>query len=349
MKQRTRGGLTAFVLTLLTGTHAAHAQHHVAVDFNCCDVREVVNVPLEGMGRIPPGQIGAVTVNCRQFFGGAIVGWGGGFPRSDGKREVDLSTFPDTAAVKEKVCKALRDKGTHCCAASGICPDNCAGILRADTTAATLFQKIYVGLADGSHETAANKIAVSRFLSNCESSRLLNDLVNMPCPRHWRSPQPGCKLGDYIKIKLLFRDRNLADAEAGSTSPGRPFPDPSPDGESDPQAVKNFVYTISITHQTDIDPSYRSAFPAPDNQCFAYSYKDGSSAMAATLYHELLHIWWMNNEKLSQDNFGHGIDLYKCSNYERPFAQLLGDFSRVMDNLERCIKAPESNGSPAPR
>ncbi len=336
-----------FCLLVLAWTPGLMAEQHISVGFSCCDVHEVVKVPVEGMDRAPQGQIGAVTVNCREFFGGATVGYLGGFPRSDGRRLVDLSSI-DTGAVKEKVCKALKDKGSHCCPASGFCPDNCAGILRPDPTAAALFEKLYVGLAEGSDNTAANRIAVSRFLSNCESSRLLNDLVNMPCPAHWRNPGPQCKLGDYIRIKLRFRDRNLADAEAGSTSPGQPFPDPSPEGESDPDAVRNFVYTVSITHQSDLDPSYRSAFPHPDDRCFAYSYKDGPSAMAATLYHELLHIWWMNNEKLPRDDFGHGVDLYKCSNYKRAFAQLLGDFSRVMDNLESCIKRPEG-GEPAPQ
>jgi hypothetical protein len=191
--------------------------------------------------------------------------------------------------------------------------------------------------------TPANKEAIKRFLSNCEAEKLLNALANMPCPKDWNAP-PGCTMGSYLKFKLRFRDRVPGDPEAGSVTPGQPYPNPNPDPEVyDLEGVKKelklFPYTVSVTNQKDGAPGERHAFPTPDDACFSYTFSDGSSEMAKTIYHELLHIWWMNKEpQADYHNAGHGPDLGQCSNYERDFVQKLRDFYRVMDDVEMCLK-----------
>ena len=319
---------------------ATGQDHYISVDVTCCGVRQNLKFPVEPFRGSPDGQIGALSLSCSQFFYGGAFSYGGGWPRSDGTRTLNIGASARNA-VMPRICTALQSQGKHCCDASAFCPDNCGGIQQPNPRTAELFDKLYTGLADGSDETDANKIAVSRFLSNCESEKLLDDIINMPCPAHWRVGRPGCKLGDYIRFKLRFRNRMPDDPEAGSTFPGQPFPDPSPGGESDPEAVKRFHYVISITHQPDGDPAYLSAFPHPDNACFSYTRVDGSSAMASTLHHELLHIWWMNKQQTDfKTDSGHTSDTAVCSAYKRDFVLRLRDFSRVMDNLERCIKGP---------
>ena len=315
------------ILTVLP-VAASAAEQYVKVDVHCCGVRETVKVPAKGLRGLGGEQIGFTEVGCKEFFEGATVHYAGGWPQADNKgRAVDLGSV-DKTALRQKICKQLCDKGAACCDILPFCASN----------AAKLFENLYAGLADPTVPlTPANKIAISRFLSNCEGEKLLNELSNMPCPSDWNAP-PGCKMGSYLKFKLRFRNRVPGDPEAGSVTPGEPYPNPDPEVR-DPEAMKKFVYTVSVTNQGDSPPGERHAFPTPDDACFSYTFSDGSSEMAKTIYHELLHIWWMNKDpQVDYHNAGHGPDLGKCSNYERDFVQKLRDFYRVMDGLEMCLK-----------
>lgn len=158
----------------------------------------------------------------------------------------------------------------------------------------------------------------------------------MPCPQEWGAPA-GCTMGQYLKFKLRFRARDPNNPEAGSVWPGQPFPNPDPQ-VSDAAAVRDFVYTVSVTKQTDGGPGERHNFPSPNDSCFAYTFSDGSSAMASTIYHELLHIWWMNKKQTDYNDSGHGTNLPACDNYKPEFIRKLRDFYRTMDSLEKCIK-----------
>ena len=84
------------------------------------------------------------------------------------------------------------------------------------------------------------------------------------------------------------------------------------------------------------------SYPSPGSICFTYRFKDPTSRMAATLYHELLHIWWMN--KYNTTYAGHGTDLGSCGNYQPAFIENLKRFYRAMDGLATCPVAP----TPAP-
>lgn len=277
-----------------------------------------------------------LEVGCKDFFEGATVHYAGGMPQEGNKgRAVDLGSV-DKTAVRQKICKQLRDQ---CALCSDILPFCCQEMLAPNPNAERLFESLYAGPADPNVPlTPANKEAIKRFLSNCEGERLLNELSNMPCPGFWNAP-PGCKMGSYLKFKLRFRDRVPSDRvpspEAGSVSPGQPFPNPY-DEMIDPEAVRKFPYTVSVTNEKDGAPGERHAFPTPDDACFSYTFSDGSSEMAKTIYHELLHIWWMNKDQT--DYTGHDTDLEKCSNYHPFFVRKLKDFYQVMDGLEMCLK-----------
>jgi hypothetical protein len=325
------GILTVFPLD------ASAAEQYVAVTVHCCGVTETVKVPARGLRGLGGEQIGLTDVGCKAFFEGATVHYAGGIPQEGNKgRAVDLGSV-DKTAVTQKICKQLRDKGTVCCDILPFCEDNCQEMLAPNPNAARLFESLYADLADPNVPlTPANKLAISRFLSNCKSEELLNALANMPCPSSWNAP-PGCKIGPRLKFKLRFRDRVPSDPEAGSVWPGEPFPNPDPE-VSDPEAVRKFEYIVSVTNQKDGPAGERHAFPTPESACFFYTFSDGSSEMAKTLYHELFHIWWMNHYQTDYHNSGHGPDLGQCSNYDPYFVRKLRDFYRVMDGLEQCLK-----------
>lgn len=219
------------------------------------------------------------------------------------------------------------------------CPPcgDCAAMLKPNPDAERLFKRLYAGPADPTiPPTTAEQQAISRFVGSCVGAKLLNELASMPCPSHWEAPAT-CTMGSYLRFKVRFRDLAPgADVEAGSVTPGQPYPDPA---TSDPDLLKDFVYTVSLTRQGDVSADYGHAFPAPDDACFTYTFNQGSSEMSKTLYHELLHIWWMNKNQTDYKNSGHGPDLGKCDNYQPEFTEKLRDFYRAMDELEKCLKA----------
>jgi hypothetical protein len=325
--------LCAGVVSLLP-LDASLAQQYIAVDVQCCGITQKVRVPAKSLRGLGGPQIGFVTVSCKQFFEGETVTYPGGWPQEKLGRAVNFSSV-NTSAVRQALCEQLRDQGSSCPDMAALCAGACK--CEGNARAAELFEGLYAGLADGSRQTPASKIAVSRFLSNCATEKLLDELSNMPCPAYWNAG-PGCRLGKYIRFKLRFRDRDPNDPEAGSVMPGTPFPNPDPQ-VSDPAALRNFVYTISVTHQKDGEPGEVRSFPAPQNSCFTFSFSDGASDMAATIYHEMLHIWWMNKNQTDYYNSGHGTALYECGNYQPVFRQKLEDFYQAMEPLEKCLKA----------
>jgi hypothetical protein len=148
-------------------------------------------------------------------------------------------------------------------------------------------------------------------------------------------------MGDYIRFKLEFQDPGRGKGvEAGHVHPGQFYPDP---GRSEPGALKRFTYTISVTREKDTRAEYGHAFPSPSSPCFPYTFSEGASEMAKTIYHEVLHIWWMNLNQTDYDDpsgqgSGHGTDLESCDNYRPEFVRRLRDFYRDMDGLEECLK-----------
>lgn len=161
-------------------------------------------------------------------------------------------------------------------------------------------------------------------------------------------------VGDYLKFRIQFRERQASDLEAGSVDLENPFPDPS---TADPDALKRYIYNVSITNERvrlseGGGVLLTNSFPDPRDSCFSYRFSDPTSAMAATLYHELLHIWWMNKNQTNRLLSGHGPDLRSCANYEPGFVQRLRGFYRAMDALDSCLAKPApkptTTGKPQP-
>ena len=124
--------------------------------------------------------------------------------------------------------------------------------------------------------------------------------------------------------------------------PGKPVPDP---------ATERITYVVSISNESTRTESdggvmMMDSFPSSESICFNYRFKDPTSRMAATLYHELLHIWWMNKHQ-STDS-GHGRDLASCGNYEPAFINNLKRFYRSLDGFATCPVATNPTPQPSP-
>lgn len=173
------------------------------------------------------------------------------------------------------------------------------------------------------------KNAVSRFLQTTSGSSLIHDLNDLLAPNG--VPK--------TKINMSFVDKLPNQDAGGSFFPPQPYP---ADGEeTDPEALKNFSYAVKIENQPDYSGDVMSRSFPPSSivsaLSFNYSFTDGGSEMAATIDHELLHIWFVN-KFYSVDNTGHGPDGSDPASYDPTFFDRLRKFYGDMDKLEQCLK-----------
>lgn len=311
----------------------------VNVQINCCSVRRSEKYPTEGLRSVFTGQIGGVTLACTDFFEQDSATYPGGLPQRDGSRIVNLKSM-NRSQIRQDLCQQMRAANETCCEAFTVCEQGCSQAARQS------FGRLYGGLAPSSTTDPSPQAVIDRFLSNCESARLLEQLVDMPC--HW--DRSNCRMGSRLRFKLRFGERQPGDLEAGHIEPETFYPDPS---TADPNALRNHVYTIFITNERASltgggGTLLRSSYPDPGDSCFDYSFSDPVSQMAATLYHELLHLWWMNTIPSDRNNSGHGTNLGSCSNYEAEFIRRLRGFYRVMDAFENCAAKPAPKPQPVP-
>ena len=140
-----------------------------------------------------------------------------------------------------------------------------------------------------------------------------------------------------------------SDGEGGHFSPDQYFPNPY-DPESEP-GWPQFFYDVTILPQKDSPATPPNYWPGGSALCIRYSFSSGASEMATTIYHELLHIWWINN--FHSTYTGHDPDAGNCSAYAPGFMKKLKDFYGDMDNREQCqgpgsSKSPASSPAPSP-
>jgi len=182
--------------------------------------------------------------------------------------------------------------------------------------------------------------AINRFLQSPEGSSLEEALQKMFCSH----PDKSC----WPRIRITFGP--AGGREGGNFSPDKFFPNPFDSESEDPKAWQQFFYNVTILPQGNSPATPPHFWPGEGPAaCIRYSFSSGASEMATTIYHELLHIWWINN---SQNTYsGHGDDADDCSSYAPGFMQKLKDFYGDMDNREQCAGLGSSNSSspsPAP-
>ena len=184
--------------------------------------------------------------------------------------------------------------------------------------------------------------AINRVLESPEGSSVEEDLQHMFCSH----PDHSC----WPKINITFGPTNAA--EGGSVDPNDDTFLPNPLPQSEEAAWKQFTYKVTIGPQINVPGTLsHGVWPGgnPDNDCILYNFADDPvSEQATTIYHELLHIWFMNTGQTTKT--GHDNDPTSCGSYDPGFMQKLKYFFGDMDNRRQCPKSVSSPASsPAPQ
>ncbi|HEY9159444.1 hypothetical protein [Candidatus Binatus sp.] len=267
---------------------------------------------------------------------------GAGFARNDPGcvgfvNQAPASERPATCQMFETAVKS-RDNGNLCpdlLAACGTCKPFSA---KPDPAALKSWQNM-VQVSPGAN--ADEQEAIDRFLQSPEGVSLEEALQKMFCSH----PDKSC----WPKIRITFGP--TSDAEGGHFSPDKFFPNPFDPESEDPAAWQQFFYDVTILPQIDTPALPPHYWPGGSALCIRYSFSSGASEMATTIYHELLHIWWINN--FQNTYTGHDPDAANCSSYAPGFMKKLKDFYGDMDNRKQCqgpgsSKSPASSPAPSP-
>jgi hypothetical protein len=174
---------------------------------------------------------------------------------------------------------------------------------------------------------ATAKDAVSRFLQTKEGCALIHDLSGLL--------PPGKPRIDISFVQDLPEGSDSSGA--GEFSPQQIFP--ATDEATDPEARANFKYHVWIKYQGDGPPSIIPRHFPPSgtstNGGFDYDFREGSSEMAATVEHELSHVWFMNKNQTTNTGHDQGRD---ASQYDSGFLDRSKKFCDEMNKLENCLK-----------
>lgn len=193
--------------------------------------------------------------------------------------------------------------------------------------------------------SAADQQAIDRFLESPEGVQLEEQLQQMFCSH----PDKSC----WPRIRISFGAAGYG--EGGHVAEDQYFPNPFNPKSEDPAAWQKFFYGVTITQQRDSIAPPPHFWPGEASAaCIGYYFSSGASEMATAIYHELLHIWWMNHFQTIET--GHGADASNCSAYEPGFMQKLKDFYGDMDAQDQCQRIGSANNpvssppsSPAPK
>lgn len=172
--------------------------------------------------------------------------------------------------------------------------------------------------------------AVNRMLATTSGGTLANDLYKVFCP--------GDKCGTAIKVVVVGK------------IPGE---DPAkPDvGLFDPDTAGAKNYTIWVKH---VDPPAAGVMRGPStgwpsNDCsksVCPAYSDPESEMAGTLFHEALHIWFLNTQKGATHPTGHGPEPAKPGGVEKAFMDRLQSMNTDLANREKQIHQSQQPKTP---
>ncbi|MDB4950966.1 MAG: hypothetical protein JWM27_3615, partial [Gemmatimonadetes bacterium] len=181
--------------------------------------------------------------------------------------------------------------------------------------------------ADGERSAAANE-AVRRMMATASGAELVNSLWRAFCGRG------RCR----TRITVRFMDRLPPDAvEAGAA------------GQFSPPDRGAARYTVLVRNELP-DPhphvpqrgDHRS-WPGDDSARainIDYTHTDPASTMADTLYHELLHVWYVNTQHDTTYPTGH--DDVRQAEISPVFLGRLRSFAAEMDALETSIHAEQA-------
>jgi hypothetical protein len=162
------------------------------------------------------------------------------------------------------------------------------------------------------------RLTVDRFLESAHSRALVTDLCEL------FSDSKGGDLVSHINIHFADEVPASLDAPDGSFLPAR-------------ARAKSYDVTIRAEYRdAAIEPTVFVFGEYPDNPNCAYVffYRQAESSMAQTLYHELLHIWFMNKHFGERRRYvtGHGL-VSRCE-FEQEFLELLAANAAELSAIE---------------
>jgi hypothetical protein len=182
--------------------------------------------------------------------------------------------------------------------------------------------------------------AINRVLESPAGRKLEEDLQKMFC-KH-----PGDD-SCWPRVQITFG--SAGSDEGGHVKEDQFLPRPFDPESEDPAKWKAFSYHVTIVPQVDSPAPPPHYWPGTGTApCdIRYNFSSGVSEMATSVYHELLHVWWMNQYQTTDT--GHGREARDCSSYEKGFLGKLKDFYGEMDELEACrANRPPVHPGPAP-
>ena len=112
-----------------------------------------------------------------------------------------------------------------------------------------------------------------------------------------------------------------------------------PDGSFEPPRRGARVYEVTLRMQPDHEVFDETVFifgQYPDNPNCAYTfyYQQGVSAMAQALYHELLHVWYLNRYAGVGRRYPTGHGLVTLCEFEDDFLELLAANAAELSTIE---------------
>lgn len=163
--------------------------------------------------------------------------------------------------------------------------------------------------------------AVNRLLRLAEGARLVNQLWHVFC-----GGRSACR--SRVRITFVDSDRRLDTGDSAS-------------GHFSPDAPNEPVYEILVRYRAPLSPEVRNrtlggSWPGGTTQDIHYTHADSESDMANTLFHELLHVWFLHAHPNAHYPTGHGN--VQKGQIEPVFMDRLRAFSRELDELEATLR-----------
>lgn len=183
----------------------------------------------------------------------------------------------------------------------------------------------------GASEAAIGRQTVERFLESAHARELVDDLCGLFVDETSGSSVPliTVRFVDQLPIGLDLAEGSFQPATRGAEA-----------------------YEVQVLIQRDRDDAGTTVFvfgQYPDNPDCAYTfyYQHAVSSMAQVLYHELLHIWFINTHFGATCRYptGHGL-VTRCQ-FEEEFLDLLSENAAELSTIEG--HPPLNFGSKRPR
>lgn len=160
--------------------------------------------------------------------------------------------------------------------------------------------------------------ALDRFLESAHARELVIDLCSL-----FSDPESGATTS-IVTIRFVDEITTIIDLPDGSFGP--------------PRRDAN-AYEVTLRMQPDHEIFEETVFifgQYPDNPNCAYTfyYQQGVSAMAQALYHELLHVWYLNKYAGVGRRYPTGHGLVTLCEFEDDFLELLAANAAELSTIE---------------